>query len=64
MKKYSSTELHYSTADILDTAITKPVVLTKYNRESHVLMSFNEFLKMKELIKKQREKIRGANVLS
>jgi len=56
--KYSATQLHLKTADILDCALTKPVVITKYSKETHVITSAKEYNKLKSKIKELRATIR------
>jgi PHD/YefM family antitoxin component YafN of YafNO toxin-antitoxin module len=56
--KYSITQLHLKTADILEMASRKPVTLTKYKKDTHVVLSNKEFLKMKEKIKELKAQLR------
>ena len=56
--KYSSSQLHFQTANILDRSLSRPVVITKYSKDTYVLLSHKEFKKMKDKIKELKVKIR------
>jgi hypothetical protein len=46
--KCTATKLHLKTADVLDSALSMPVIITKYDKKTHVIISYKEFNEMKK----------------
>jgi prevent-host-death family protein len=59
VKKYTTSFLHIKTADVLDEAIVRPVMITKYSKPSYVLMSMREYEKVSAIVKEERKRKRG-----